>query len=90
MLTDEAHLCCHIHLVGHAGAVLLRRCADKVGLTGALAAVLPVGVGRGWRDRATLVVQLAVAIVLGATKMKTSSRCHLSQGRGRRRRRPLA
>ncbi|WP_128382202.1 hypothetical protein [Streptomyces cavernae] len=39
-------------LVGHAGAVLLRRCADRVGLTDALAAVLLVGVGHGRRERA--------------------------------------
>jgi hypothetical protein len=64
-------------LVGHAGAVLLRRCADKVGLTGALAAVLPVGVGRGWRDRATVVVQLAVAIVLGATNLSEAEQLGL-------------
>jgi len=47
-------------LVGHAGAVLLRRCADRTGLTGALAMVLPSsavagGAGQGcwctWRSR---------------------------------------
>ena len=31
-------------LVGHAGAVLLRKCADQVGLTEALGGVLPVGI----------------------------------------------
>ncbi|MFC8014798.1 hypothetical protein ACFUR9_31730, partial [Streptomyces cinereoruber] len=56
-------------LVGHAGAVLLRRLADRTGLTVALAVVLPAGRGTGWRDRAAVVVQLAVAIVLGAVNL---------------------
>lgn len=56
-------------LIGHAGAVLLRRLADRTGLTAALAAVLPAGTGTGWRDRAAVVVQLAVAIVLGAVNL---------------------
>ncbi|MFE9922848.1 IS1380 family transposase [Streptomyces sp. NPDC005774] len=66
-------------LVGHAGAVLLRRCADRVGLTGALADVLPVGLGHGWRDRATVVVQLAVAIVLGASNLSEAEQLGLHQ-----------
>ncbi|WP_245991498.1 transposase, partial [Streptomyces spongiicola] len=56
-------------LIGHAGAVLLRRLADRTGLTSALAPVLPAGTGAGWRDRAVVVVQLAVAIVLGAANL---------------------
>ncbi|WP_234367649.1 hypothetical protein [Streptomyces pluripotens] len=44
-------------LVGHAGAVLLRRCADRTRLTDALAG--PCG----------SVFQLAVAIVLGAKNL---------------------
>ncbi|MCY0932587.1 IS1380 family transposase [Streptomyces sp. H27-H1] len=56
-------------LVGHAGAVLLRRLADRVGLTAALAEVLPGGVGPGWRERAPVLVQLAVTMVLGATNL---------------------
>ncbi|MFD8525372.1 hypothetical protein ACFV2D_36035 [Streptomyces capillispiralis] len=52
-------------LVGHAGAVLPRRCPDRTGLTAALAAVLPAGTGAGWRDRGVVVVQLAMAIVAG-------------------------
>jgi hypothetical protein len=56
-------------LIGHVGAVLLRRCADRTGLTSALAEVLPSGTGHGWRQRAGVVVQLAVAIVLGATNL---------------------
>ncbi|MFJ1655128.1 hypothetical protein ACIOC2_27975 [Streptomyces sp. NPDC088337] len=56
-------------LIGHAGAVLLRRLADRTGLTVALAAVLPAGTGTGWRDRAAVVVQLAIAIVLRAVNL---------------------
>jgi hypothetical protein len=56
-------------LVGHAGAVLLRQCADRTGLTEALNAVLPRGSGPGWWDRGTVLVCLATAIVLGATSM---------------------
>lgn len=56
-------------LVGHAGAVLLRRCADKTGLSSALSAALARrGVLPGW-DRGVVLVQLAVAICLGATAM---------------------
>lgn len=56
-------------LVGHAGAVLLRKCADRVGLTSGLNKVLPRGDGPGWWDRGTVLVCLAVTIVLGATSM---------------------
>ncbi len=56
-------------LVGHAGAVLLRRCADRTGLTSGLNRVLPRGKGPGWWDRGTVLVSLAVAIGLGATSM---------------------
>ena len=56
-------------LVGHAGAVLLRQCADRTGLTRALSAALPRGAGPGGWDRGTVLVCLATAIVLGATSM---------------------
>ncbi|WP_229877488.1 transposase [Streptomyces bluensis] len=52
-------------LVGHAGAVLLRRCTDRTGLTSVLAGVLPFSTATGWRERAGVLVHLAVAIVLG-------------------------
>ncbi|WP_338672180.1 IS1380 family transposase [Streptomyces sp. SCSIO 30461] len=52
-------------LVGHAGVVLLRRLADRSGLTGALSGVFPTG-GPGWRDRAVVLVHLAISIALGA------------------------
>lgn len=57
------------NLIGHAGIVLLRKVADRVGLTAALSAVLPQGVGPGWRDRGMALVQLACAIALGATNI---------------------
>lgn len=56
-------------LVGQAGAVLLRRCADRVGLTAALGAVLPAGRGPRWWDRGLVLVEVAVAVVLGAVSM---------------------
>jgi len=56
-------------LIGHAGAVLLRRCADKTGLTAVLNKALPRGKGPGWWDRGTVLVALAVSIVLGATSV---------------------
>jgi hypothetical protein len=56
-------------LVGHAGAVLLRKCADRTGLTSALSSVLPAGQQPGWWDRGIVLVNLAVAVVLGGTGM---------------------
>jgi hypothetical protein len=56
-------------LAGHAGAVLLRKLADRAGLTAALGPAL----GRSGRfpliDRGIALVSMAVAIVLGATSM---------------------
>lgn len=57
------------NLVGHAGAVLLRKCADRTGLTRALSAVVPRGAGPGWWDRGVVLVSLATSIALGATSM---------------------
>jgi hypothetical protein len=56
-------------LVGHAGAALLLRCADRTGLTGALGAVFSTGHSPGWWDRGVVLVELAVSIVLGAVCM---------------------
>ncbi|MEU5524910.1 transposase [Streptomyces sp. NPDC047860] len=64
-------------LIGHAGAVLLRRCADRTGLTGALAKVLPSSAAAGWRDRAGVLVRLAVAIVLGASNLSEAEQLQL-------------
>ncbi|MET8538774.1 hypothetical protein ABZV67_45840 [Streptomyces sp. NPDC005065] len=49
--------------------MLLRKVADRVGLTTALSAALPKGTGPGWRDRGMALVQLACAIMLGATNI---------------------
>ena len=57
------------NLVGHAGAVLLRKCADKAGLTSGLNTVIPRGEGPGWWDRGTVLTSLAVSIALGATSV---------------------
>ncbi|MFF4756527.1 hypothetical protein ACWD5R_43385 [Streptomyces sp. NPDC002514] len=64
-------------LIGHAGAVLLRRCADRTGLTDALARVLPSSMVAGWRDRAAVLVHLAVAIVLGAENLSEAEQLQL-------------
>ncbi len=56
-------------LIGHAGAVLLRKLADQCGLTSALGAAL----GRAGKfpliDRGISLVSMAVAIALGARSM---------------------
>ena len=62
------------NLVGHAGVVLLRKVADRTGLVIALSAALPKGTGPGWRDRGLALVQLACAIVLGATNVLDAER----------------
>jgi len=64
-------------LIGHAGAVLLRRCADRTGLTQALATVLPSSTAAGWRERAGVLVHLAVAIVLGAANLSEAEQLQL-------------
>lgn len=57
-------------LVGHAGAVLPRKRADQTGLTGALGEVfVRLECSLLW-DRGVVLVNLAVAIVLGATSMR--------------------
>jgi len=56
-------------LVGHAGAVLLRRAADQAGLTGGLSAALRKKGASPLLDRGVVLVSLAVAIALGATSM---------------------
>ena len=56
-------------LIGHAGAVLLRKLADQCGLTAALGAAL----GRAGKcpliDRGMTLVSMAAAIALGAASM---------------------
>jgi hypothetical protein len=56
-------------LVGHAGAVLLRKLADQAGLTAALGPALARSRRFPLVDRGIALVSMAVAIVLGATSM---------------------
>lgn len=63
--------------VGHAGAVLLRQLADRTGLTRALAAAFPTSTATTWRDRATTLAHLAIAIVLGARNLSEAERLGL-------------
>jgi hypothetical protein len=56
-------------LVGHAGAVLLRKLADQCGLTAALGTALARTGKFPLIDRGVTLVSVAVAIVLGATSM---------------------
>src|SRR6266568_448825 len=56
-------------LVGHAGAVLLRKLADRAGLTGALGLALARAGKSPLIDRGIALVSMAVAIALGATSM---------------------
>jgi hypothetical protein len=56
-------------LVGHAGAVLLRKLADQAGLTSALGSALTRAGKFPLIDRGIALVSMAVAIALGATSM---------------------
>ncbi len=56
-------------LVGHAGAVLLRKLADRAGLTASLGPALARGGKFPLVDRGIALVSMAVAIALGATSM---------------------
>ncbi|MFJ2034117.1 transposase [Streptosporangium sp. NPDC087985] len=61
-------------LVGHAGAVLLHKIADRVGLTEALGGLWPGGPSATWRDRAHVFVSLATAIMCGARSVLEAER----------------
>ncbi|MEV7969278.1 IS1380 family transposase [Sphaerisporangium sp. NPDC088356] len=61
-------------LVGHAGAVLLHKVADRVGLTDALGRLWPIGLSATWRDRTHVLIGLASAIVLGARNLLEAER----------------
>src|SRR5699024_1080507 len=65
------------NLIGHTGALLLRKLADRTGLTQALAAHLPTSTATTWRDRATTLVHLAIAIVLGGRNLSEAERLGL-------------
>jgi DDE family transposase len=56
-------------LVGHAGAVLLRKACDQAGLTAQLSAALRKARNRPVLDRGIVLVSMATAIALGATSM---------------------
>src|SRR6185437_9604858 len=56
-------------LVGHAGAVLLRKAADQTGLTSQLSAAVRRKGSSPLLDRGLVLVSLAVAIALGAASM---------------------
>jgi len=56
-------------LVGHVGAVLLRKAADQAGLTAVLSAALRKAGTSPVLDRGIVLVSMAAAIALGATSM---------------------
>src|SRR5258708_10515049 len=56
-------------LVGHAGAILLRKAADQAGLTAGLSAALRRAGKSPLLDRGAALVSMAAAIALGATSM---------------------
>ena len=56
-------------LVGHAGAVLLRKVSDQAGLTAWLGGALRKAGSSPVFDRGAVLVSLAAAIALGATSM---------------------
>ena len=56
-------------LVGHAGAILLRKAADVTGLTPLLSGALEEKGKSPLLDRGTVLVLTAAAIALGATSM---------------------
>jgi len=56
-------------LVGHAGAVLLRKACDQAGLTAQLSAALRKAGNSPVLDRGIVLVSMAAAIALGATSM---------------------
>ena len=56
-------------LVGHTGAILLRKAADQAGLTASLGAALRKAGTSPVFDRGVVLVSVAAAIALGATSM---------------------
>ena len=71
-------------LVGHAGAILLRKAANQAGLTAGLSAALREKGTSPLLDRGTVLVSMAAAIALGATSMSDIALlAHLAPVRGR-------
>ena len=56
-------------LIGHAGAVLLRKAADQAGLTAGLSGAMRVKGSSPLLDRGIVLVSMAMAIALGAASM---------------------
>ena len=56
-------------LIGHAGAILLRKAADQTGLTAGLSGALQEKGTSPLLDRGIVLVSMAAAIALGATSM---------------------
>ena len=56
-------------LIGHAGAILLRKAADQTGLTGGLSSALRKNGTSPLLDRGIVLISMAAAIALGATSM---------------------
>ena len=76
-------------LVGHAGAILLRKAADQAGLTAALSAALRKKGASPLLDRGIVLVSMAAAIALGATSMSDIALlAHLAPVLGDRAERP--
>src|SRR3989440_4862949 len=70
-------------LVGHAGAVLLRKAADQAGLTAGLSAALQRAGKSPLFDRGAALGSMAAAIALGATSMSDIAvLAHLAPGLG--------
>jgi len=66
-------------LVGHAGAILLRKAADQAGLTAGLSAALRRKGTSPLLDRGIVLASVAAAIALGATSMSdTALLAHLA------------
>src|ERR1700678_3546791 len=58
-----------VGLVGHAGAILLRKAADQAGLTAGLSSAIRQKGASPLLDRGIVLVSMAAAIALGATSM---------------------
>ena len=70
-------------LVGHAGAVLLRKAADQAGLTAGLSAAVRKTGTSPLLDRGIALVSMAAAIALVATSMSDIAvLAHLAPGLG--------
>lgn len=67
------------NLIGHTGTVLLRRLADRVALTPALAKALPTGQGNRWRERPDVLIDLTIAIALEGRNLSDTEHLNTHQ-----------